>query len=109
MTRASKPKRLRLAEYARVSRVGAREDERLRSPDFQRELIRSRLGEHKLVPYPAELDVSGGKPVRAILDSIIAAIEAGELDGIGVAKLDRLARLAPKDRVELIDRIESAG
>ena len=111
MAGQNQPARLRLGEYPRVSRVGTREkDERLRSPDFQRELMRSRLGaEHELVPYPAELDVSGGKPVRVILDSIIDAIEAGELDGIAIAKLDRLARLAPKDRAELFERIEGAG
>ena len=46
---------------------------------------------------------------REVLDSIIEAIEGGELDGILVPKLDRLSRLAPRDRVELFDRIESAG
>jgi DNA invertase Pin-like site-specific DNA recombinase len=93
-----------------VSRQGAREDERLRSPDFQRDLMRGVLGgDYELVPFEAEIDVSGSKPKRAILDEIIEAIEAGELDGIAVAKLDRLSRLSPKDRIELFDRIESAG
>ena len=106
-TRRRKP---RLAEYVRVSRQGTREDERLRSPDFQRSLQRRVLGgEYELVPFEAEIDVSGSKTIRAILDEIIAAIEAGELDGIAVAKLDRFARLRPKDRVELIARIEDAG
>lgn len=108
--RSSTRRRLRLGAYPRVSRQGTREDERLRSPDFQTDLMSSRLGaDYELVPYPAEIDVSGGKPRRAILDSIIEAIERGELDGIAVAKLDRLARLTPKDRVELIERIEDAG
>jgi DNA invertase Pin-like site-specific DNA recombinase len=59
--------------------------------------------------FEPELDVSGASKSRAILDSIVEAIEAGELDGIIVAKLDRLSRLAPKDRIELVERIESAG
>lgn len=102
---------LRLAGYARVSRVGTRDDDRLRSPDFQLELVRelaTREG-FELVEYPAELDVSGSRPSRAILDRIIASIEAGELDGLAVAKLDRLSRLRPKDRIELVERIEAAG
>jgi DNA invertase Pin-like site-specific DNA recombinase len=98
--------------YPRVSDVGRREaDERLRSPEFQEELIDRAAGEHgvDVRMYPAELDVSGAKRERVILDSIVAAIEDGELDGIIVAKLDRLSRLAPKDRIELVERIEAAG
>jgi len=108
--RSQKTSKPRLAEYVRVSRVGTREDERLRSPDFQRSLMRGVLGgDYELVPFTPELDVSGSKAKRAILDEIIERIEAGELDGIAVAKLDRFARLRPKDRVELIERIEDAG
>ena len=51
----------------------------------------------------------GSKPRREILDRIIADIERGDLDGIAVAKLDRLSRLRPTDRVALIERIEDAG
>jgi DNA invertase Pin-like site-specific DNA recombinase len=108
--RPRKERKLRLGEYPRVSRQGSREDERLKSPDFQRSLMRNVLGsEFELVPYPAEIDVSGGSTVREILDSIIAAIEARELDGIAVAKLDRFARLRPKERIELVSRVEDAG
>lgn len=107
---ARKTRKLRLAEYPRVSSRGGREDDKFRSPDFQRTLIRSRLaGEFELVPYPAEIDVSGGEPRREVLDGIIADIEAGRLDGVAVAKLDRLSRLAPRYRVELLERIEGAG
>jgi DNA invertase Pin-like site-specific DNA recombinase/fructose-specific phosphotransferase system component IIB len=108
--RSSTKAKPRLGLYVRVSRQGTREDERLRSPDFQRDLVRRVLGgSFELVDYEAEIDVSGSKTKRAILDEIIAAIEAGELDGIAIAKLDRFARLRPKDRVELIARIEDAG
>jgi DNA invertase Pin-like site-specific DNA recombinase len=101
-----------LGGYPRVSDVGRREaDERLRSPEFQEELIDRVAGEHDVDVrmYPPELDVSGARKSRAILDELVEAIEAGELDGIIVAKLDRLSRLAPKDRLELVERIESAG
>jgi DNA invertase Pin-like site-specific DNA recombinase len=106
-TKYTKP----LAGYPRVSRQGPREDDRFRSPDFQCELIR-RCAETEGAPlrmFPAEIDVSGSKPERKILDEIIGLIEAGVLGGIIVAKLDRLSRLKPRDRIELFDRIESAG
>jgi len=101
----------RYAGYPRVSRVGARDDERLRSPEFQAELIAGFGREHGLDVeiFPAELDVSGSKRSRAILDQILARIEAGELAGIIVAKLNRLSRLKPTDRLELFQRIEAAG
>jgi site-specific DNA recombinase len=59
--------------------------------------------------YPAEIDVSGSRKSRVVLDRIIADIETGELAGIMVAKLDRLSRLAPKDRLELVERIDAVG
>ena len=98
--------------YLRVSQVGRREeDERLRSPQFQAELVDRRAREEDVDVrlYEAELDVSGSAKARAILDELIEAIEAGELDGIIVAKLDRLSRLAPRERIEVVERIEAAG
>jgi DNA invertase Pin-like site-specific DNA recombinase len=98
--------------YVRVSQVGRREaDERLRSPQFQEDLIDRRAGEADVDVrmMPAELDVSGSRKARVVLDELVEAIEAGELDGIIVAKLDRLSRLAAKDRLELVERIEAAG
>lgn len=102
-------RRLRLGKYKRVSRVGER-DEQLRSPELQDDTLERRFaGDYELVDYPAELDVSGSSSSRAVLDRIIAAIEDGELDGIAVANLARLARLAPRERIALVDRIELAG
>ena len=98
--------------YPRVSQVGRREeDERLRSPQFQEELIdrRAREEDVDVRMFDAELDVSGSAKSRAILDELVEAIEAGELDGIIVAKLDRLSRLPARERVELVERIEAAG
>src|SRR4029077_12943463 len=96
--------------YVRVSRVGER-DERLRSPDFQATAIRAKATaagvEVRL--FEPGLDVSGSKRSRAILDSIVAAIERDELAGVIVYNLSRLSRLAPRDRIELVERIEGAG
>jgi site-specific DNA recombinase len=102
---------MRYAGYVRVSQQGSREDERFRSPAFQAELIEQYGAREGLAIElaPAEVDVSGSKARRPILDELIRRVEAGELAGIIVAKLDRLSRLAPRDRVELFDRIEGAG
>jgi site-specific DNA recombinase len=99
------------AGYVRVSRQGSREDERFRSPSFQAELIEQYGAREGLAIElaPAEIDVSGSKAKRPVLDELIRRVEVGELAGIIVAKLDRLSRLAPRDRVELFERIESAG
>jgi len=102
--------RLRLGRYVRVSRVGER-DERLRSPEFQTKAtdVKGAAIGAELVDYEPELDVSGSKRNRAILDSIVEAIERGELDGIIVYNLSRLSRLKPLERIELVERIEAAG
>jgi DNA invertase Pin-like site-specific DNA recombinase len=99
------------AGYVRVSRKGDRDEERLRSPDFQRQTIeRYAAGDGlALRMFTPEIDVSGSKPQRAILDEIIGQICSGELAGIIVAKLDRLSRLRPRDRVLLFETIEEAG
>lgn len=102
---------LPLAEYVRVSRVGERDEDRLRSPDFQREAIR-RYAEsinRRTEPYPEELDVSGSKAKRPVLDRIIEDVKLGVVGGVVVAKLDRLSRMTPKDRVLMFESIESAG
>lgn len=59
--------------------------------------------------FPAELDVSGAKAQRKVLDEIIRRVRAGDLAGVVVARLDRLSRLPPKDRIDLFDQIEGAG
>jgi DNA invertase Pin-like site-specific DNA recombinase len=106
MTKQTKTKPL--AGYVRVSRKGTREDDRFRSPDFQRAAIERyvQLEGHTVQWFEPEVDVSGSKPKRAILDEIIARIQRGELGGIIVAKLDRLSRLKPKDRMLLFEAIE---
>lgn len=102
---------LPLAAYVRVSRVGDRDDERLRSPEFQLAAIRryAEAESFELVEFEPELDVSGGKARRPILDAILAGIRNGTLGGLVVAKLDRLSRLRPRDRVDLFESVEDVG
>lgn len=98
------------AGYSRVSRVGER-DERLRSPEFQAERIKSaaRRAGVEVELLPPELDVSGAKEQRAILDGAIDRIERGELEGLVVAQFDRLSRLSMARALALLERIERAG
>ncbi len=53
-----------------------------------------------------QLNVSGAKEDRVAIMDAVARVEAGDLAGIAVYKLDRLSRLAPRQRVELFERIE---
>lgn len=98
------------AGYIRVSRVGDR-GERLISPELQQQRIRAaakRAG-LKLEVMPPELDVSGGKQSRPILDEVIAGIESGIYEGVVVAAVDRLSRMGLADAVATIERIDGAG
>lgn len=94
--------------YTRVSDVGNRGD-RLLSPQFQEEQIRgwATSAGHEVVMLPAELDESGGRDDRPILLDAIEQVESGQLDGIAVAKLDRLSR-SLAGSIRIIERIEAA-
>jgi DNA invertase Pin-like site-specific DNA recombinase len=98
------------AGYARVSRVGDREDT-LISPELQAERIAAyaRTRGIEIDQHPPELDVSGSKRSRPILDGIIEAIERKEYAGIVVADIDRLSRMTLVDALHTIERIEQAG
>lgn len=111
MARSAQSRDLPLAGYVRVSRVGARDEDRLRSPDMQREAITRYAAAEGLTvqSFEPELDVSGSKAHRPILDAILDAIDDGELGGLIVAKLDRLSRLSAKERILLFERVEDAG
>jgi site-specific DNA recombinase len=100
-----------LAGYLRVSRVGRRDPDEIRSPDFQQSAIERYAAAADLTVrfFEPEIDVSGSKRSRAILDTIIAAVKAGELGGLIVSKLDRLSRLPARERLELFEEIEQAG
>ena len=101
-----------LAAYVRISRIGDRDRDEMRSEADQREAIaRYAKGEGIELRwgYEAEVDVSGSRARRPILDGIRGQVKAGELGGIVVAKLDRLSRMSPKDRILLFEDIEQSG
>jgi DNA invertase Pin-like site-specific DNA recombinase len=112
-TKASTPRkssgnrrRPRYAGFGRVSRVADRGD-RLRSPEQQTAAMENfaRSEGIELDEIVIELDVSGSKVNESELMRLVARVEAGELDGILVPKLDRLSRMAPRERIELVERI----
>lgn len=96
--------------YRRVSSVSGR-DETLISPDQQAARIRAYadLKGYGVTMLPAELNVSGARKSRPILDDAIEQIRRGQARGIIVAALDRLSRMALSDALETIERIEGAG
>lgn len=96
------------AGYVRVSKVGLRDADDLRSPDIQRKAIGS-LAEREGFDVEwlnPQLNVSGAKADREAIMRAVERVETGELAGIAVYKLDRLSRLAPRQRIELFERIE---
>jgi site-specific DNA recombinase len=113
-----------LDAYVRVSRKGKRKtqeeieadgtlDESARllvSPELQTSKIdRWANGhDHQLVYHEPEIDVSGSKMQRKILDKIIQRIKNGETEGIIVAKLNRFARTLIGG-LQVIKEIEEAG
>src|SRR3954452_20553822 len=99
------------AAYVRVSKLGDRELEDLRSVEQQRHAI-STYAERAGIEVEwldATIGVSGAKADRQAVEDAVGRIEAGELAGLVVYNLSRLSRLAPRQRAELFDRIEGAG
>lgn len=99
-----------LLGYRRVSRVGDRKDT-LISPELQEDVINRYAGDRDLEVrmLPPELDVSGGKVRRPILDEAIDQVEAGLAAGLIVDTLDRFSRINLLDALTVIRRIEAAG
>lgn len=93
-----------------MSRVGDR-GETLISPELQAERIEGYAAARGLQVemLDAELDVSGARTSRPILDAAIDAIAEGRYAGLIVAQLDRLSRMAVVDALKIIERIESYG
>lgn len=98
------------AGYTRVSRVGDRADT-LISPELQRNRIEAFAASKGIdvVMLDPELDVSGGKTDRPVLNDAIAGVGDGRYAGIVVAQLDRLSRLSLLDALTVIRRVEDAG
>jgi len=98
-----------LDAYIRVSRVGKRAGESFISPQIQRERCEgvAQAGGHEIVRWIEDLDESGGKASRPGFQEVLARIDAGETDGVVVAKLDRFAR-SVADAANAMKRIEAA-
>ena len=96
--------------YVRVSKVGGRAGTRFVSPVLQREQIHAwakARGAHVLEVFE-ELDESGARADRPLLQEAIRRVEAGISQGVVVAVLDRFGR-SLVDSLALIDRIQTAG
>lgn len=112
-TRKSTPAAaLRLDAYVRVSRVGDRDaaGESFITVDEQKRKIGhwAAAHDHQIVQTFEEIDVSGSKTDRPMLNEIMRRIEAGETDGLVVATLDRFSR-SLMGALELLKRIDDAG
>jgi site-specific DNA recombinase len=88
---------MRLDGYCRVSQVNGRDGESFLSPDLQRGQVESwaRLHGHTIVKWHTDLDQSGGSMDRPGFVEMMARVEAGNTEGVVVAKLDRFARSLP--------------
>src|SRR5919201_259087 len=103
-------KQLRLLSYVRVADVRGREGPAFISPDEQHEKCRAfavAMG-HTIVDEGVELDRSGGDMSRPVFTRLLERIEAGEADGMIVAKLNRFAR-SNVGAWQALERIKQAG
>jgi DNA invertase Pin-like site-specific DNA recombinase len=102
---------MKLDEYRRVSQVNGREGEGFQSPQLQQKAIAAyaRTHGHTVTPNPEELDVSGGKLHRPVLDTIMERIRNGESDGIIVNDLDRYSRDVLGANLLLVEIKEAGG
>jgi DNA invertase Pin-like site-specific DNA recombinase len=102
---------MQLDEYRRVSQVGGREGDKFLSPELQSKGITdyARAHGHGVRPNPEELDVSGSKLRRPVLDEIMARIRNGESDGIIVNDLDRYSRDVLGANLLLVEIKEAGG
>src|SRR5215216_54339 len=96
--------------YVRVSRVRKRHGRSFISPTVQREAIEewvARQGYHLLEVFE-ELDESGARADRPLLEEAIRRIEVGAACALVVWRVDRFGR-SLSDGVRTIERIRSAG
>lgn len=101
---------MNLDAYIRVSDVRGRAGETFISPTVQRDKIEgyARLHGHEIARWWEELDESGGRMDRPLLQRMLRRVEAGETGGVIVAKLDRFARTLT-GALATIEQIERAG
>src|SRR3954451_9054578 len=101
---------MRLDGYVRVSDVGKRHGERFISPSVQREQIAAWVDERDatLLRVFEELDVSGARRARPLLEEAIRRIEDGVSDGLVVSRVNRFGR-SLIDGLILIERVRQSG
>jgi DNA invertase Pin-like site-specific DNA recombinase len=96
--------------YVRVSRVGKRRGPSFISPTVQREAIEdwtARQG-YRLLEVFEELDQSGARADRPLLEEAIRRVEVGASSALVVWRVDRFGR-SLGDGVRTIERIRSVG
>src|SRR3954470_24858143 len=96
--------------YIRVSQVAGRSGESFISPSLQREQIEGWVSGRGYVMGEVleELDESGARADRPLLEEAVARVERGESQGIVVAKIDRFGR-SLADGLAAIERVTRAG
>lgn len=92
-----------VAGYIRVSRIGGRSGEGFISPDEQRVQIERYADELglRVATWGDDQDYSGGNFERPAWEDIIAKVEAGELGGVLVLRVDRFARNVPDGAAQI--------
>jgi site-specific DNA recombinase len=95
-------KRRRFIEYARVSKVGDRDDN-LISPDIQRDAMDAYAARHNIevIDRVVDLDRSGRTFERRQIKRIIQRIERGEADGVLLWKWSRWGRNVERSKYYL--------
>jgi DNA invertase Pin-like site-specific DNA recombinase len=96
--------------YVRVSKVGHRKGERFISPAVQREAINgwALARGARVLEIFEELDESGGRDDRPLLEQAIRRVESGISQGIVVSKVDRFGRSLISG-LAAIERVKVAG
>jgi DNA invertase Pin-like site-specific DNA recombinase len=96
--------------YLRVSRVGLRRGPRFISPAVQREGIEAWATSRgaQLLDVFCELDQSGARADRPLLEQAIEQIELGASQGLVVWRVDRFSR-SLSDGLNIIRRVTSTG
>jgi DNA invertase Pin-like site-specific DNA recombinase len=96
--------------YVRVSQVNGRGGESFISPGEQRKAIERFVGArgHELVDVLTDLDESGSTFKRPMFEQALERLDAGEADGIAVAKLDRFSR-STLEGLALAQRLRDEG
>jgi DNA invertase Pin-like site-specific DNA recombinase len=99
--------------YIRISRMAGRsaDDDSFQSADEQARVIQrfADAADIQVAISEPELDVTGSKLARPILDEIMREVLSGRSEGIIVAKVNRLSRAGLGDAIKLVETITGAG